>query len=217
MATKNSVQKTIATYNKAAKKYQDKFMTLDLYNDVLDKFCNAFSKKNASIFEIATGPGNVTKYLLNQKPDFNIFGIDLAENMIDLAKKNNPKANFKVMDCKDINTIHQKFDGIMCSFCMPYLSKEEVQKLIADASNLLHPSGLFYISTMEDDYDKSGFETTSFAGDDIVYIYYHQASYLNECLKKSGFTIVETQRKDYPEANGTITTDLIIIAQKNSM
>ncbi len=208
-------KETIETYNKAANRYQDKFMEMDLYNDTFDTFCRLIEKKNAAIFEIATGPGNVTSYLFSKRPDFRIFGIDLAPNMITLAKINNPQADFQVMDCKDISIIDRKFDGVMCGFCMPYLSKEEVKRLISDISECLEPSGIFYLSTMEGEYEKSGFETTSFSGEDRVYIYYHQADYVTDCLTESGFEIVDIQRKDYPEPDGTFLTDLIIIAKKN--
>jgi len=131
-----------------------------------------------------------------------------------LAKINNPKADFLLMDCRDIEMLGRKFDAIMCGFCMPYLSKEECRKLIADTSKLLNPNGLLYFSTMEDDYDKSGFETTSFSGPDQVYIYYHQADYLMDCLTDNRFQIIEMQRKDCPEPDGTFFTDMIFIARK---
>lgn len=214
MTTELRLNETIDTYNKAAERYQDKFMKMDLYNDTFDKFCNLIQKENAEIFEIATGPGNVTKYLISKRPDFKIFGIDLAPNMIELAKKNIPEAEFEIMDCKNISTIDRKFDAIMCGFCMPYLSKEECDKLIADSSGLLSKNGLLYFSTMEDDYNKSGFETTSFSGQDRVYIYYHQFDYLSDCLIQNGFEIIDLQRKDYPEPDGTFLTDMIIIAKK---
>ena len=214
MTTESRLNETIETYNNAAERYQDKFMEMDLYNDTFDKFCNLIQQENAEIFEIATGPGNVTKYLLSKRPDFKIFGIDLAPKMIELAKKNNPEAEFRVMDCKDISKVDRKFDAIICGFCMPYLSKEECAKLIADASGLLSTNGLLYLSTMEGDYDKSGFETTSFSGHDRVYIYYHQADYLTNCLIQNGFEIIDSQRKDYPEPDGTFLTDMIFITKK---
>lgn len=214
MTTELRLNETIETYNNAAERYQDIFMQMDLYNDTFDKFCSLIHKENAEIFEIATGPGNVTKYLNSKRPDLKIFGIDLAPNMIELAKRNNPGAEFRVMDCKDISTIDRKFDAILCGFCMPYLSKEECAKLIADSSRLLSKDGLLYFSTMEDDYSKSGFETTSFSGQDRVYIYYHQADYLTDCLTQNGFEIIDFQKKDYPEPDGTFLTDMIIISKK---
>lgn len=205
---------TQGTYNRAAKNYQDKVMGMDLYDDTYDTFCKLIEKKNPDIFEIACGPGNITRYLLSKRPDFNLTGSDLAPNMIELAKINNPKADFQVMDCRDIGSLDRKFDAIVCGFCMPYLSKKECGKLIMDTSMLLHAKGLLYFSTMEDDYKKSGFETTSFSGSDKVYIHYHQEDYLSNCLTESGFQIIELQRKDCPEPDGTFLTDMIFIARK---
>ncbi|WP_208889314.1 class I SAM-dependent methyltransferase [Polaribacter sejongensis] len=207
-------KESVETYNKSASNYQDKFMKMDLYNDTFDTFCELIEDENSKILEIASGPGNVTKYLLRKKPGLKILGIDLAPNMIEFAKENNPKAEFKVFDCREISKIELQFDGIMCGFCMPYLSKEECEKLIYDAAKLLNSSGLLYISTMEDDYEKSGYELTSFSGENRVYIYYHQAEFLSECLKKYGYEIIDLQRKKYPEPDGTFLTDMIFIARK---
>ena len=176
---------TIDTYNKVAVNYQHKFMTLDLYHDTFDEFCRQVNNKNATILELGCGPGNITKYLLNSFPQFKITGLDLAPRMIELAKKNNPGADFRIMDCRDIDKIEEKYDAIMCGFCMPYLSKEESAKLIQDASKLLRPGGVLYISTMEGDYDKSGYEATSFSSGDEVYIYYHQAKFIEDSLTRN--------------------------------
>lgn len=148
----------VAIFNKLAKMYQDKFMNVDLYSESFDLFCNAIQKENATILEIACGPGNITKYLLNKRPDFNILGIDLAPQMIELAKINNPTANFLLMDCRQIESITSRFDGIMCGFCLPYLTLEETHNLINNVSNLLNLGGILYLSTMEGDYNLSGFK-----------------------------------------------------------
>ena len=202
----------IDVFNKCANEYQDKFMDMDLYNDTFDLFCNNIPKENADILEIACGPGNITKYLLKKMPYFKILGIDLSSNMIALATINNPKAEFQLMDCRDIGMIDKKYDGIMCGFCLPYLSKEESVKLISDTSRLLKSKGVLYLSTMEDDYSKSGFKRLESV--DQMYIYYHQEDYLANALKENDFKIIDLQRKDYPERDGTRTTDLLIIAGK---
>ena len=210
----NRIAETIKTYNVSAKNYQDKFMTMDLYNDTYDAFCKLIKKNHANILEIATGPGNVTQYLYSKRPDFKIFGTDLAPEMIELAKQNNPQAEFAVMDCREIDTIDKQFDGIICAFCLPYLSKEESKQLISNSSQLLNAEGILYLSCMEGDYTKSGYETTSFSGANRVFVYYHQADFLANCLTESGYEVLNLQRKKYPEPDGNFLTDMIFIAQK---
>lgn len=81
-------QETFQTWNKVAQIYQNKFMNLDLYNDSYDNFLELVGEINATISEIGCGPGNITKYLLTKRTDLKIMGIDISENMIELARQN---------------------------------------------------------------------------------------------------------------------------------
>ena len=207
---KNKV--AVALFNKLAEGYQEKYMDVNLYGETFYFFCETIKTKHAEILEIACGPGNITKYLLNKRPDFELLGTDLSENMLTLAKKNNPTAQFQMMDCRDIGSIEKKYDGIMCGFVMPYLSKDETLQLISDTSKILNKNGLFYISTIEDDYSKSTFKKGS-TGEEI-FMHYHEAEYLTKALKENNFRILKVDRKEYVIADGTPTTDLILIAEK---
>ena len=200
-------------FNKHASSYQDKFMDVSLYHDSFNFFCKSIIKQSAAVLELACGPGNITKYLLSLRPDLKIFGTDLAPNMVELAKQNNPSATFEVMDCREIKNLNTNFDAVMCGFCMPYLSKEEAIKLIEDVSKLLNPGGVFYISTMEDDYSKSGFKKGS-KGDEI-FMHYHEGGYLTKTLEDNNFKTLNWRRQEFPETDGSVTIDLIIISQKN--
>ncbi len=202
----------IDVFDKRANEYQARFMDVGLYHDTFDLFCNSIVKENAEILELACGPGNITRYVLNKRPDFKILGIDLAPNMIELAKRNNPTSEFQCMDCRDIRLLGKKYDAVMCGFCLPYLSKEESVQLISDVYNLLESNGLLYISAMEDDYAKSGLESSS--SGDQMYIHYHEADYLTQALLENGFKIIDVQRIEYPKQDGSKTTDLVIIAGK---
>ncbi len=202
-------------FNSYAKQYQDKFMDFDLYHESFDHFCELIETKNASVLEIGCGPGNITKYILNKRPDFELLGIDIAPNMIDLARKNNPSAKFKIMDCKNILDIDLKFNAILCGFTLPYLNKEEVLQLIKDTSVLLKSNGILYLSTMEDNYMKSKFITSSSDKNTGLFTYYHEVEYLSEFLQKNNFKITNTIRKEYPEPKDD-SIDLIVIAKKLS-
>ena len=123
---KNAVE----IFNKLAEAYQEKFMNVGLYANSFQFLCNAISIEHPEILELACGPGNITKSLLNLRPDFKILGTDLSSNMIELAKVNNPSAEFKVMDSREISLLKKSFDAVICGFLLPYLSKEESIQLI---------------------------------------------------------------------------------------
>ena len=199
-------------FNKQANTYQDKFMNVDLYHDSLDLFCDHIVK-GADILELACGPGNVTKYLLQKRPDLNILGTDLAPDMIALAQANNPQAKFQLMDCRDIGVLTGKYDAILCSFGLPYLSKEDAIRLIVDAAKLLRPGGVLYLSTMADDYSRSGYQTSG--SGDTIFVHYHEADYLRARMEDNGFELIDMRHQDFP-AGPTKTTDLIIVAKKSA-
>ena len=202
---------SVNTFDKLADQYQAKYMDFGFYFDTYDTFCDLVIKPNANLLEIACGPGNIAKYLLRKRPDFIIHGIDLSPNMIALAKTNNPSATFQVMDCRNISRLNKKYDAIVCGFCTPYLSKSGVIKLIIDMRAIIESGAPLYISTMEDEDNRSGFQTSD-AGDQ-VYIHYHQFEDLRINLESNGFKIIDVQRKQFPINNAIPTTDLFIYAK----
>lgn len=206
-------KETFETWNKVAAIYQDKFMDLDLYNTTYDFICNSITKDKAKLLEIGCGPGNITKYLLSARPDFDIFGIDIAQNMIELAKKNNPKASFAIMDSRNIDDIKTKFDGIVCGFCLPYLSHTDSLKLISDCYKLLNKNGLIYISFVEGDPNKSGFQIGS--SGDRIYFYYHNLDDLKTQLFENKFNELKVFRVDYKKSETEKDIHTVLIAKKN--
>ena len=135
--------------------------------------------------------------------------------MIELAEKNVPPAAFRVLDCKNLNSLNLQFDAILCGFTLPYLNKEEAKRLIKDSSKIINKDGILYISTMEDDYEKSKLISSNINKGSGLFTHYHQEDYLSEALLKNDFKILKTFRKDYPEPKDD-SNDLIIIAKKLS-
>jgi 2-polyprenyl-3-methyl-5-hydroxy-6-metoxy-1,4-benzoquinol methylase len=205
-------QTTFQTWNKVAALYQEKFMDLDLYDDTYDRFCQLVEKPGAKVFEIGCGPGNITRYIRSKRPDFQIEAIDVAPNMIRLARENNPTVRFKVMDCREIDKIRDRFDGIICGFCMTYLSREDCAKLFKDCSSLLNSGGIAYFSTIEGHYSKSGYEAGSTG--DQTYVYYYEEDYLRQAFKENGFEPIDVTRKHYTKTNGNASTEMIFIVGK---
>lgn len=208
----DTTQLAVDLFDKRADDYQEKYMDQGLYHHSFDVFCGYIPTKNAAVLDIACGPGNVAQYLLQKRPDFDILGIDLAPNMVRLAQANNPNATFRVMDIRAVRQLDQHYDGILCCFGLPYLSKEAAIALISDVAALLKPNGIFYLSTMEDDYEKSGTRYSSKG--EALYMFFHQADYLTEALTQNGFTVLNVIRQDFPTTDGTKTTDLLMIAKR---
>jgi ubiquinone/menaquinone biosynthesis C-methylase UbiE len=200
----------IPLFDANAKGYEAKYMDVSLYHAALDRFCALLARPNAEVLELACGPGNITKYVLKQRPDLRILGTDLAPNMLELARMNCPTATFQLLDQRRMSGLERAFDGIISGFGLPYLTSEEAARSIRDAARCLNPNGVLYLSTMEDDPAKSGFETSSSGAQ--LYINYHRAQDLGAALNANGFNIADVSRVTYSGPSGKTITDVMIVA-----
>lgn len=212
--TMDMKNETFETWNKLASLYQEKFMDLDLYNESYDRFLKRLPLPGDSavnVLEIACGPGNIAKYLLSKRPDLKVFGIDMAPNMIELAARNNPDADYTVMDCREIDQLESRFDAIICGFGIPYLSSLECQKMIADCTALLEDHGVIYLSFVEGDPECSGFITGS--SGHRTFFNFHELNSLMDQLNSNGYKEIDVVKVDY-KSKGTTEIHTVIIANK---
>jgi 2-polyprenyl-3-methyl-5-hydroxy-6-metoxy-1,4-benzoquinol methylase len=207
-------KETFETWNKIASLYQEKFMDLDLYNESYDFICSTIVKQKAKLLEVGCGPGNITNYLLSKRPDFDIYGIDIAPNMVELSKMNNPGASFGIMDSRNIGEIKSRYDGIICGFCLPYLSHTDGAKFIAAVYNLLNENGLFYLSFVEGDPNKSEYQTNSSGS--RTFFYFYSLRDLEEQLIRSGFELRTIFKVEFRKSDNTVEMHTIITASKKT-
>lgn len=206
----NELDNTIRIFNKYAKQYQDKYMVYAPYAETYDYLATLVAKGSA-ILDVACGPANISKFLDSRIVELEIYGCDLSTEMIRLAQKNLPSGHFELRDSRDIKAITKRFDVLISGFCFPYLKKAEVKSFIADARECLNTGGIFYLSTMEGDYENSGYPGNS-AGDRIFTYYYH-AEFLLDQLSKHKFDTLHVERKPFIENGVTTATDLFIYAK----
>ena len=204
---------TIETYNMSAKDFENKFTNLDLYKENLNSFCRLL-KPGSKILDLGCGPGNVAKFLYELNRDYTIVGIDLSKEMIKLARQNVPQnsVTFKVRDIRDIEIEETTYDAVIASFCIVHLENSETKNLLTKISKMLRKNGMLYISCMEG--TKSGFETTSFSDGGNIYLNYYTEEFLTHILEKNQFKILEINRQNYSENDGSITTDMFFFACK---
>lgn len=212
MNNDNNIQ-AVSLFNKLADSYQERFLSVEAYSESFEVLLSLLNQ-NSTVLDIACGPGNISKFLLNKRIDLQILGIDLAPNMIQWAKKNNPTAQFKVHDALQLELIPDTFDAIIIGFLFPYLSITQVKELISKARKLINTEGIIYISTMEDRYENSRFRSSS-TGEQLL-MHYYEASDLIEILEMNEFKVVFEKRQTYSINETESDTDLMLIAQKLS-
>ena len=89
------------------------------------------------ILDIGCGTGQLIKEISDHCNKVNYLGIDVAENMIEVAKKNNKGKNvkFKTSSIESFES-NEKYDIIICTHAFPYFpNKQEMIKKMAGLCN----------------------------------------------------------------------------------
>jgi ubiquinone/menaquinone biosynthesis C-methylase UbiE len=202
--------KTIESYNQSADAYQNTIAKMCYYDVTYAYFFGLLNNRD-NVLDLACGPGNISLKLKQALPNAFITGVDLSEKMVQLAKKNIPDGNFITADIVSFKSDKQN-DGIILGFALPYLNFDESQKLIENTKSNLNVNGKIYLSFM--DGEKEGYETPSFNQTVQLYIYYHKRSLILNILQRNGFKVLKEWTLDYQELDGSITKDIVIIAEK---
>lgn len=98
------------TYNIIANKYEKEAEEDWKDKKYVDRFLK-YLNNSATILDIACGTGELLKYY-NDK-GFIATGIDVSKEMINIAKRKVPNANFIEMSLYDIDKLADKYDAIV--------------------------------------------------------------------------------------------------------
>lgn len=200
----------VRVFNEMAEVYQQKYMNVDSYQECLDYFISKLGA-TGTIQDLACGPGNILKYLSEKNSNLNLEGIDLSVEMIRLAKLNVPNAKLEVRDCRDLNHLKSRYNGIVCSFLMPYLTEIEIRKLFTDIGHLLAPNGVLYLAFIHEENNRSEIVKSSKGHD--VRMHYHSADFVTKLLHDNSF-IVDHCKKYVSNNTNQKQNDFVIIASK---
>lgn len=134
-------------YNKFAKGYHQKrlggnnFYNKYIENPAIEKFLKA-EVKGKKVLDLGCGSGISTKRL----SDFGakVKGLDLSRNLIEIARKENPKINFYVGTGRKTPFKKNEFDIISSGLMVHYI--KDLNKLFKEISRILKNKGLFVFS-----------------------------------------------------------------------
>lgn len=204
-------QTSVNTFNDVADQYLAYFKDFQTYQTSYDWLLESMSNFHQRVLDVACGPGHVSHYLSERNPKLQLQGVDLAPEMIKLAKRLNPTGHYQVLDCRRITQLKQSFDVIICGFCLPYLSKDDSLQLMNDISTLLAPGGILYLSLTSGD-ETNGYQSSNSAAGQ-VYVHYHDLELIKATLEKSGLSVFKHEKISHLH-NDKMITDEFLLANK---
>ena len=150
----SKTDETIDTYNNIVDEYIEYFNSKDLKGNVqfqkeIDVLTNLL-ENGSKILDVGTAIGDYPKYLTEKcNKAFEVIGIDTSKKMLEAAKKNAPKAIFKVMDMRNLAFLPNSFDAIICFATLIHVDNIEAIKILEKFDSLLRVNGVIIINVME--------------------------------------------------------------------
>ena len=187
---------TIEAYNKTAQQYAQNVASLQK-TTYINHFVSLLSA-NASVLDIACGSGRDAK-IFSEK-GFSVTGVDLSEEMLQIAVTNCPLVKFRLMDMRQLDFDSQYFDGVWACAALLHLPKKEIPAVISEVSRVLRMGGIFYIGVKEGDGERF-VKDNRYEGDITKFYSYFKSGELEEILQEKGFDILEssgiTRKENY--------------------
>ena len=207
MKDKNMI--AVDTYNKIAQEYDKEFGNDYSDTPYVDKFLNYLEGKK--VLDIGCGVGNLTKYIMDK--GFNVEGIDLSKEMLNIAKQKYNDIKFYEMNMKEI-TLRKKYDGIMLAYSLFHLTKKEVIEVLPKYYELLNSNGKILLilqygqgERIIDEPLKEGLK---------IFINYYSQDEIIEILRNNSFKILYTDLKKSESEFELGNDKLVIICQKTN-
>lgn len=101
---------------------------------------------NIKVLDLGCGTGNVSYNIKKRFPNSEIVCLDLAENMIELAKNKLSEYDditYKIMDFRNIN-FKNEFNVVISSLAIHHLIDDEKKKIYKYIYDSLRSNGVFY-------------------------------------------------------------------------
>jgi len=204
------IRRTIDAYNNSARKYAEKFDNYPTYQNKMADFCRQYIPGGARILDLGCGPGNNIKTMLENDDTCRSTGVDLSAEFITIARERFPQLDFRQQDIRQLSGPAQ-YEAVIASFCIVHLANAEVPDFFQTVSGLLATGGCLYLSYMNG--NGCRFETTSFSRQEIFFNFYDDA-YITAQLACNNLDILEINKAEYPEPDGSFTTDTFVYARK---
>ena len=119
------------------------------YEDMVEALVLALpfhEKEQIKILDLGCGTGNISKKVKERFPNANITCVDLAENMIKIAKSKLSQykdIEFRIDDFRNLN-YKQEFDAVISSLALHHLQKVEQKEFYSRLNEFLKKGGVFY-------------------------------------------------------------------------
>ncbi|MGW3044823.1 class I SAM-dependent DNA methyltransferase [Kitasatospora sp. NPDC001159] len=97
-----------------------------------------------TVADLGCGPGHVTGWLVGQGAA--VVGVDLSPKMVELARREQPKAEFRTGDLLALPATDGEFAAAVALYSVIHLEPEELLPAFVEMRRVLRPGGVLLVS-----------------------------------------------------------------------
>lgn len=188
------MQSIADTYNKVAEDWHKDHLRDTWWQEGTDKFLT-YLEPGSRIIDVGCAGGYKSQYLMER--GMSVLGIDISKKFIEIAKREYPAGEFRVIDMNKIDQMREKFDAVFAQASILHLPKKEGATILKKFSDVLKPGGICFVSVKERRVDGVAEEqkTESDYGYDYTRLFsYYTEEDLRAYYEKAGFDVKDVWR-----------------------
>ncbi|MDO8569518.1 MAG: class I SAM-dependent methyltransferase [bacterium] len=186
------------TYNQMAEEWHRDHSQDDWWMEGTDAFIKELLP-GARVLDVGCGSGVKSEYLVVH--GLKVTGIDISDKLLEIAKREVPEGEFKVLSMTDLDSMTETFDGVFAQASLLHIPKKEAGDVVQKMARRLVSGGLLYIAVkeMREGKPEEGIEKENDYGYDYERFFsYFSMDELKQYLSEAGLQIVKELRNPSP-------------------
>ena len=173
--------------------------------ELLFDIVSPYLRGDCNILDLGCGTGLGAQ--LYRKFARKLTGVDVSAKMLEKAKEKNVYDHLEVFDILQKWTFPDKFDLIYSSDVFVYLGN--LEKILISISQHLAPGGILAFSVEKLNQSRQDYQLHNGGR------YSHSRQYIQKCLKRQGFSLLEEKQSNIRKQSGIYVKGLLIVAKKD--
>ncbi|CAM5480757.1 class I SAM-dependent methyltransferase [Streptomyces canus] len=191
-----------------AEQFRDGLADAPLDRAVIAGFAELVGK-DGTVADLGCGPGRVTGYLASL--GLSVFGLDLSESMLAIARRENPGLRFEQGSMLELDLPAGALSGALSYYSSIHTPVEELPRLFAEFHRVLAPGGHLLVAFQAGDKDRH--HDRPWGRPAALTFLRRQPEQIIELLRAAGFTLVSrTVREPGPEE---VSQQAFLIARRD--
>lgn len=154
----------------------------------------AFARRvRGPVADLGCGPGHVTRFLADAGLE-GVFGVDLAEGMVELAASLHPDLTFCCEDIAALSAPDGAWGGVVSLYSIVHFGPSELPAVFAEWARVVRPGGALLLASH---LGGEVFHTTRWWGRDVdVHFVFHDADDVCGKLGAAGWRVDVCEERD---------------------